>query len=169
MEDRRVEMLVTGGFSEDEARRVLQLESEAQYRALQAAHEAERDGEMLNFLNTMNSPAQILRAELGDSGFERYLEAQGQPTSIAITQVMQGSPGSRAGIQPGDKLVSYNGERVFSVTDLRSMTMRGTLGEDVIVEVDRDGVTMQLSLQRGPIGISGSGASLRQMNWWGGG
>ena len=36
------------------------------------------------------------------------------------------------------------------------------------VEVERDGVLMQLTLPAGPIGISGTGARTRSMNWWGG-
>lgn len=168
-QDRRVSRLVDGGFSEDEARRVLQQESEAQFRAMQALHEAQRSGAALDPIEAMNGPQSILRAELGDTAYERYLEAQGQPTAIQVTQVWDGSPGSRAGLQPGDQIVSYDGERVFNVAELRGMTLQGTAGEDVVVEIDRDGVRMQLSLQRGPVGISGSGANIRSMNWWGGG
>lgn len=166
---RRLNTFVDGGFSEDEARRVMELESQAQYRALEAAHEAQRSGEMPDLINITSGPQSFLRSELGDAGYTRYLEAQGQPTAITVNQVMQGSPGSRAGLQPGDEIVSYNGERIFSVSELRQMTMQGTPGEDVIIEVDRDGVRMQLSLQRGPVGITGSGANPRQMSWWSGG
>lgn len=168
-QDRRLSRLVEGGFSEDEARRVLQQESEAQFKAMQAAHEAQRSGEPLDPLATLNGPQSILRSELGDAAYERYLDAQGQPSSIQVTQVLDGSPGSRAGLQPGDRIVSYSGERVFNVAELRSLTMQGDPGENVVVEIDREGVRMQLSLQRGPVGISGSGANIRTMNWWGGG
>ncbi len=168
-QDKRLRRLVDGGFSEDEARRVLRQESEAQFKAMQAVHDAQRRGESLDPFSTLNGPQSILRAELGDDAYSRYLEAQGQPTAIQITQVLDGSPGSRAGLQPGDQMISYNGERVFSVAELRTLTMQGTPGEDVVVEIDRDGVRMQLSLQRGPVGVTGSGANMRAMNWWGGG
>ncbi len=168
-QERRMSRLVEGGFSEEEARRVLRQESGAQYRAMLATHEAQRNGAAPDPFSTMNSPQAILRAELGDSAYERYLEAQGQPTSIQVTQVLDGSPGSKAGLQPGDRILSYNGERVFNVGELRSLTMQGNLGEDVVVEIEREGVRMQLGLQRGPVGISGSGANIRSMNWWGGG
>ena len=167
--ERRMTRLVDGGFSEDEARRVLQQESEAQFQAMQALHDAHRNGETPDPDAVMNGPQSILRDELGDEAYERYLEAQGQPTAIQVTQVLAGSPGSQAGLQPGDRIVGYNGERVFSVAELRSLTLQGTPGEDVVVEIDRDGVRMQLSLQRGPVGITGSGANIRSMNWWGGG
>ena len=167
-QERRVAILVEGGFSDEEARRALELESEASFRAMQLAWEAQRNGEATDVMDVMSNPQTILRAEMGDDAYARFLEAQGQPTAIRITQVLGGSPGSSAGLQAGDELISYNGERVFNVMELRNSTMQGQPGEDVVVEIERDGVRMQLTLPRGPIGITGSGANVRGMNWWGG-
>ena len=167
-QDRRVGRMVEGGFAEDEARRILQKESEAAYKAMQATWEAQRNGETVDRFAAMNNPQTILRNEIGDDAYARYLEAQGQPTAITITQVMDSSPGSSAGLQMGDELVSYNGERVFNVVELRNQTMQGEPGEDVIIEIVRDGNRMQLTVPRGPIGIAGSGANIRGANWWGG-
>jgi hypothetical protein len=167
-QERRVSRMVEGGFSEDEARRILQQESEAQYKAMQAAWEAERNGEALDRFAPMNSTQSILRSEIGDDAYARYLEVQGQPTSVSVTQVLSGSPGTRAGIQAGDQVVSYNGERVFSMLDLRNQTMQGEPGEEVVIEIDRDGMRMQLTIPRGPLGITGNGANVRGTSWWGG-
>jgi membrane-associated protease RseP (regulator of RpoE activity) len=168
-EERRLLSLMDNGFSEDEARRVIEKESEAEFMAMQAAWEAQRGGESVDPLSAMGDYQALLRAELGDADYERYLAAQGQPTSIQVTRVLAGSPGSDAGLQPGDQLVSYAGERVYNVSDLRKLTLQGTPGEDVVIEIDRDGVRMQLNVQRGPVGISGAGARMRNMNWFGGG
>lgn len=168
-EQRRLNSLKDGGFSEDEARRILQKESEAEYQAMQLAWEAQRSGELLGLLALRNDPQAILRAELGDSDYERFLEAQGQPTSVQITRVLDGSPGNQAGLQPGDQIISYDGNRVFNVADLRDQTMLGEQGDNVVLEIDRDGVRMQLSVPRGPVGITGSGANIRTMSRWGGG
>jgi predicted metalloprotease with PDZ domain len=167
-QERRVATLIEGGFSEEDARRALQLESEASFKAMQLAWEAQRNGEAVDVMSNMSNPQSILRAEMGDEAYARYLDAQGQPTAIRITQVLSGSPGNSAGLQAGDELVSYNGERVFNVMELRNGTMQGQPGEDVVIEIERDGVRMQLALPRGPIGITGSGANIRGMNWWGG-
>ncbi len=167
-QERRVERLIEGGFSETEARYVLEQESEASFKAMQAAWEAQREGGNVDPLDPAANPQAVLRESLGDDAYARYLEAQGQPTSISVTQVMAGSPASDAGLQPGDQVVSYNGERVFNVMDLRGLTMQGQPGEDVVIEVDRDGVRMQLTVPRGPIGITGSGANVRGLRWWGG-
>ena len=167
-QERRVGRMVEGGFSEDEARRILEQESEASYKALLAAWEAQRNGENIDPIGSMNNPQSILRGEIGDDAYARYLEAQGQPASITITQVLSGSPGSSVGLQAGDQLVSYDGERIFNVVDLRNQTLQGNPGETVVIEVDRDGTRMQLTIPRGPIGLTGSGANIRGMNWWGG-
>jgi hypothetical protein len=166
-QERRVARLIEGGFSEDEARRVMELESEAAFRAMQAAWEAERAGESFDRFASRNDPQSLLRAQMGDDAYARYLEAQGQPTAIRVTQVLGGSPGGTAGLQPGDQLVNYNGERVFNVNELRNLTMQGNPGEDVVIEIERDGMRIQLTVPRGPIGITGSGARVRGAGWWG--
>lgn len=167
-QERRVSRMVEGGFSENEARRILQQESEAQYKAMQAAWEAERNGETFDRFAPMSSTQSILRSEIGDDAYARYLEVQGQPTAVNVTQVLGGSPGTRAGMQAGDQVVRYNGERVFSMSDLRNQTMQGEPGEEVVIEIDRDGMRMQLIVPRGPIGITGTGANVRGTSWWGG-
>ena len=167
-QERRVGRLIDSGFSENEARRILEQESEAAFKALEAAWEAQRSGESIDRYSSDLDPYAIMRSELGDDTYAQYLEAQGQPTSIKITQVLGGSPGSQIGLQPGDELVSYAGERVFSVTELRNRSMQGNPGEDVVIEIERDGTRIQLTVPRGPIGITGSGANLRGANRWGG-
>ncbi len=167
-QERRLTLLIDGGFSEDEARRVIQMESQAQYRAMQAAYDAQRRGEANNPFLAINGAQNLLREELGDAEYERYLTAQGEPATVGVTQVLDSSPASQAGLVPGDRIVSYDGERVFSVGDLRDLTLDGSPGEDVIIEIDRDGVRMQLSLPRGPVGITGSSAGIRNRAWWSG-
>ena len=167
-QDRRVGRMVEGGFTEDEARAILQRESEAQYKAMQAAWEAQRNGDRYDPFSSTTSTQSILRAEIGDEAYARYLEVQGQPTAVSVTQVLTGSPGNGAGLQAGDQLVSYDGDRIFSMSDLRNQTMQGEPGEDVVIEIDRDGMRMQLTLPRGPIGITGNGANVRGTSWWGG-
>ena len=167
-QERRVGRLIGSGFSENEARRILEQESEAAFKALEAAWEAQRSGESIDRYSSDLDPYAIMRSELGDDTYAQYLEAQGQPTSIKITQVLSGSPGSQIGLQPGDELVSYGGERVFTVTELRNRSMQGNPGEDVVIEIERDGTRIQLTVPRGPIGITGSGANLRGANRWGG-
>jgi len=166
--EQRIGKLVENGYSEDEAQRLLKLESDAQFEVVQAAYEARRKGENPNMFSSAFDAQSMLRAKIGDSEYERFLVAQGQRTNVQIASVLGGSQGGEAGLRAGDEIISYNGERTFSMMDLRNFTMGGEAGENAIIEIDRDGVRMQLSIPRGPIGVSGSGASIRTMNWWGG-
>ena len=165
--EQRVRRLVEGGFSEDEARQILEQESEAAFKSMQMLWEAQRSGEDVRMFARSANPQALLREELGDAAYARYLEAQGQSTSIRVTQVLNGSPANNAGLRPGDELVSYNGERIFNIGDLRDLTMQGEPGQDVVIEVDRDGLRIQLTVPQGPLGITGAGANIRALNWWG--
>jgi hypothetical protein len=167
-QERRIAGLIENGFSQDEAERLLKLESDAQFEVMQAMYEAQRKDERFDVFSGRVSAQSILRENIGDTEYERFLIAQGQRTNVRIASVLDGSPGGKAGLQPGDEIISYNGERTFSMMDLRNLAFGGEAGEDAIIEVDRDGVRMQLSIPRGPIGMNGSGANVGTMNWWGG-
>ncbi len=39
--------------------------------------------------------------------------------------------------------------------EIVELTMSGAAGENVIVDISRDGVPMQISLPRGPLGVTG--------------
>lgn len=168
MQEWRFNRLVQGGYTEDEAQRLLDAESDAQLQAMQAEWEAYRQGTARDPFVAASSTQDILRQQLGDAEYERYLRAQGAPAAVEVVSVLDRSPGSVAGLQPGDEIVSYNGERTFSISDLRRLSLQGEPGDNVIVEIDRDGVRMQLSVPRGPIGMNGSGAGARGFNLFGG-
>ncbi len=153
---RRMTQLVEGGFSPADAQLIVDRESELRLEALYAQYDAVRTGEPQNFRNRVDSQDQ-LREELGDQSFERYLEATGQSTSVDIRQVISGSAGQTAGLQPGDRVVAYGGERVFNTGDLNQLTLQGSPGESVVVDIVRDGQPMQIFIPRGPIGITGGG------------
>ncbi len=166
--ERRVAQFVENGFSREEAGRLIEMEAQTQFELMQDVYDAQRRGESPDFRSGGLSTQSRLRAKLGDAEYERFLVAQGQRTNVQVSSILDGSPGSTAGLQPGDEIVSYNGRRTFTMSELRELTMGGEPGEDVVVEIDREGVRMQLSIPRGPIGMNGNGASVRIRNWWGG-
>jgi S1-C subfamily serine protease len=112
-----------------------------------------REGRTFNPATDLGAE-RTLRVELGDADYERYLQAMNRPTSVAVVDVLASSPGERAGLKPGDEVVSYGGERVFDARGLNALTLEGTAGESVVVEVRRDGQVISLVMPRGPIGIS---------------
>lgn len=151
--DARLARLVDSGFSPDRAEWIVRRESELQMQQLEAIFEARQSGEPpdRSLMDTMGT----LRQELGDTQYEQYLEAFGEPTSVEVRSVLASSPGQRAGLQPGDEIVAYGGERVFNYSDLNTATMGREMGESVVIDIVRGGVPMQVVVDSGPIGISG--------------
>ena len=152
--DWRQSRLVDAGFSESRAEWILRRESELEMQRMQVLYEARRTGERPPDFREMMNPDSALRAELGDAEYEQYLEAYGRSTSVTVGSVLESSPGQQAGLQPGDEIVAYGGERVFSYDDLSGRTMAATPGQPVVVDIVRDGVAMQVVIEGGPIGIS---------------
>lgn len=166
--DERMSRLIQNGVTPERAEWILQRESEARFEALQAEFAASRAGEPIDpYASNLNAQSR-LRSDLGDADYERYLQSMGQPTAVMVQEVFVSSPANRAGLQAGDQLVSYGGTRVFSMTELRSQAMQGQTGEDVVIEIMRDGMRMQLIVPRGPLGISGVGVRSRMSNRGGG-
>lgn len=166
--DARMNQLVQNGVTPERAEWILQRESEARFEALQAEFVARRAGESIDpYASNLNAQSR-LRSDLGDADYEHYLQSTGQPTAVMVQEVLDSSPANRAGLQAGDQLVSYDGTRVFSMTELRAQVMMGQTGEDVVIDIMRDGMRMQLIVPRGPLGISGVGMRGRMFNRGGG-
>jgi PDZ domain len=153
--DGRAERLVQAGFEPGQAEWIVQRESQLQMEALQARYEAERTGDAMNYFQNRTAASDALRNELGEAEYERYLAASGRPTSVSVSTVLESSPAQRAGLVPGDEIVGYDGKRIFSMSDLTRQTLEGQPGEQVVVDVRRDGMSMQVVVPRGPIGIAG--------------
>jgi hypothetical protein len=151
----RMERLIEAGFLPSHAAMIVQRESELQMESIKARYEAERSGDMSEYWRSRNAMGDALREELGDADYERYLVANDRSTSVTVSSVIESSPAQTAGLQAGDEILRYDGERVFSMTDLTRQTMDGTAGQNVVVDIMRDGTMMQVVLPRGPVGITG--------------
>ena len=151
----RMERLIEAGFLPSQASMIVRRESELQKESLRSRYEAERSGDPADYWRSRSASSETLRQELGDADYERYLTANDHSTSVTISSVIDSSPAQTAGLQAGDEIVRYDGERVFSMTDLTRQTMDGTAGQNVVVDIMRDGIPMQIVLPRGPVGISG--------------
>lgn len=149
----RAQQLVAAGFAREEAERIVQIESEESLRQLQAQYDSRR----ARATSENNQPAitNPIRSELGDQNYERYLEANGRPTSARVGSIIGGSAAENAGLIAGDDVISYAGERVFNLSDVNNLTIQGNVGESVLIEVERGEESIQLTIPRGPIGISG--------------
>ena len=150
-----MEALIEAGFLPSQASMIVQRESELQMESIKARYEAEKSGDPSEYWRTRNSSSETIRQELGDADYERYLTANGRSTNVAVSSVIESSPAQSAGLQAGDEIVRYAGERGGIMTDLTRETMNGTAGQNVVVDIMRNGNPMQIVMPRGPVGISG--------------
>lgn len=153
----RINRLIEAGFAPDQAQWILDRESQLRMDRLNAQYEARREGQPFNPLTDELEGQSSLRTDLGDEAYARYLDAMGMPSSVPVLEVLDSSPAQAAGLRSGDEIVSYDGQRVFNLIELNQLTLAGEPGETVVVDILRDGQTMQLYMPRGPIGFAGGG------------
>ena len=153
-----LDMLLQTGLARSDAERIIGLETDLQKKILSSRFGSQRINARESFLE-MN---RTLRSELGDEKYELYLEATGRPTSIEVGQVVPDSAGAAAGLQEGDNIISYDNERIFNINDLQQATRSGTEGQNVVMEVERDGLPVTLVIPRGTIGISAGAFDFRR-------
>jgi hypothetical protein len=151
----RAERLVDAGIEPGLANWIVQREEELQMESLRARYEAGQNGDPSDFYREQTPTTSTLREDLGDSDYERYLSANGRSTSVGIGAVIGSSPAQFAGLRPGDDIVSYDGARVFTMNDINMASLEGIAGENVVIDLVRDGIPMQVVLPRGPLGITG--------------
>lgn len=122
---------------------------------LYLADEARRDGwaATRRYRRERRALQDAIRGELDEEGWDQWLYATGQNNRVVVGDVLDASPGERAGLLPGDQIVRYAGERVHTVRDVRSVTAQGVAGERVGVDVLRGGQLRTIGIERGPIGV----------------
>lgn len=148
--EEQISTLVNAGFDEDVAERVVELETQM----YQSIINARFGGTQTNPRDVVLESQRTIREDLGDDQYELYLETTGRPTTVPVAAIAENSAGAAAGLQVGDEIVSYDGERVFSLLDLQQSTQTGTTGQTVIVDVKRGDSVLSMAIPRGQIGIS---------------
>lgn len=150
--------LEAAGFTPDQVAYLQGRQAEAEMQWIELDDRARREGwfrtprydeEMADLPNGTD----VIRSELGDDAYAKYLFASGRPNRIAVGSVIRTSPAERAGLQPGDIILTYAGEQVFSSQELTDLRSSGELGTPVAVGIIRDGQAMLVSMPRGPMGV----------------
>lgn len=157
--DSVVERLTAAGFPPWQAESVDGRADALMMALIEARYVAERSGTPLSEEQIADlEPSSILRTELGDADYERYLRALGQYPAVRVVSIIQNSPAAKAGLLVEDRILSYGATRVFDPRDLASLTLEGRQGEPVVLDVLRGGVRVQVVVPRGPLGVSLSSA-----------
>ena len=76
-----------------------------------------------------------------------------------VTRVWPGSPAAAAGLRAGDVVVAANGERIDSYAALRNFEGLQPVGGRVVLDVGRDGRTLQVTATMGEARKSRAGAA----------
>jgi membrane-associated protease RseP (regulator of RpoE activity) len=147
--------LVASGYSSQEAERLRERWERLTLDRLELNNRALREGWLLEprLQEEHRALDTVFREDVGEEGYDAFLYATGQPNRVRVKEVIARSPASHAGVQPGDVIVSYDGERTFGARDLQLATAQGRRGDLVRIEVVRDGRPLTLRVERGPLGI----------------
>jgi membrane-associated protease RseP (regulator of RpoE activity) len=160
--------LLAGGVPSHEVERLREIFDASEMEVIELRHQAMREGWLRSgrYMRELGALRAGLRREIGDESFDLLLYATGQKNRVLITDVLGDSPAARAGFQPGDVVLSYDGKRIFKPTALQRATTRGRLGDRVPVEVLRDGEVIRLYPARGPLGTRLKSKRQRPLLQW---
>ena len=65
-------------------------------------------------------------------------------TGVYIVQIVQGGSADRAGLQTGDRIISVDGTEVNSTEEVRAALNEHSTGEQMNMEIERDGNTIEV-------------------------
>jgi uncharacterized membrane protein len=156
--DERRNSLVTAGVEPALADEILWRESRLELDRLNLRDLAVREGwvgtdRYREELNQLAVGERSVREEIGDTAWDRFLYDTGADNRVSVAALIQGSVAEGAGLQPGDLVEAYAGERVFGFAELRDATTQGESGELVAIRVRRGSGVVDLWVPRGPLGV----------------
>lgn len=152
------EVMLSTGLTESEIMNLRQQYESLEMEKLYLRDRAIRDGwisseRYTDELGKIDDQYKTLRNNLDNSVYDTFLYATGRSNRVIVQDVMQNSPASIAGITAGDYILSYNNVAVYSAFDLRQAISSGQAGEEVKIDVERNGTTVSVYMPRGPMGI----------------
>ncbi|MFD1216248.1 MULTISPECIES: PDZ domain-containing protein [Microbulbifer] len=163
--EHQIRTLTEAGFSHERASFIVDRQERVYYEQMQLSYQyryledktSQEARDLQEKIHTHSNPRRVLEQELSSEEFDRYLEAYGGRTEFQIGDLLEAAPAYQAGLRPGDKIIRYNNQRVFHMGDLRSQVYQVAPGENVAVEIQRDGSssTETIYIPAGPLGIRG--------------
>lgn len=153
-----VQALIEAGISEERAIWLQERLDENELQQLYLRDRATREG----WMNTSRyhkenqqyqNAVTKLREQVDDDVYDRLLYTLGRANRVVIKDIMQNSVAGEYGLQSGDNIIEYDGQRIFSSPELGSLVTQGGAGIMTLVRVKRGDEFLDIYLPRGPLGI----------------
>lgn len=120
----------------------------------QAKHRRRQDsGDFIDNMFDSRDIVKGIRREFGEKVYDHYLYASGRANRVVVRETVPGSIAESVGIKPGDIIVSYANQPIFSMIDLRKATSRGLSGVATLIELRRDNQPYAMTVPRGALGV----------------
>ncbi len=104
--------------------------------------------------------AVVIREEFGDTAYDSYLYASGQPNRVEVASVLRSSAAVSAGVQSGDFLRSLDGNPLYNARDLTSRLRESSSDETYALAIERNGRTFEVWVPGGPLGVRVTSATV---------
>jgi C-terminal processing protease CtpA/Prc len=152
--NRDTQMLLSAGFTTDRIEWFLNRREELLAKQALDAEERRLKGLSDPYSGRYVASRDLdLRDDIGDAEYTTYVAALGRPTTVEVTSVVPGSNAETAGLRDGDEIVTYGGKRVYNYYDLQKTASESKARGNTVIEVRRNGQTIQLSMPAGEVGL----------------
>ena len=161
-----VQSLIDAGITPDQAAWIQARLDEIDLQQLYLRDQATREGWLNKPRYHKERRQQLdavtgLRSDIGDDAYDRMLYSIGRTNRVVVRDTMVNSPAELYGLLPGDRIIAYDGRRVFSGEELNTLVTQGDAGTMTLLQVERNGAYHDLYLPRGPLGIRLAAARVR--------
>lgn len=88
-------------------------------------------------------------------GIGVYMQADEESGRVTVISPIAGSPADKAGIKPGDKIIKVDGVE-YKAEDINEVSshVKGEIGTEVTITIERDGELIDLTIKRENIHIN---------------
>ena len=95
----------------------------------------------------------LLEQDFGPEDYDRMLYALGRDNRVGVSGVAPNGAAARAGLRPGDLVLRYDGQQVFSVPEFRTLTAEAQPGTPVAIEYQRGSEILEGWIDAGRAGM----------------